>query len=120
MAHKIVKRGSIVLIRYPFTDLTNSRIRPALILTPDEFLNKINDVLCLFISSQEPLELLKTDYVLEISHPLFPLTGLKFQSVFRTHKLALLQKALVTRVLGELGGDLMLEINKRLKIALGL
>jgi hypothetical protein len=28
MAQSIVKRGSVVLIRYPFTDLTGAKVRP--------------------------------------------------------------------------------------------
>ena len=42
------------------------------------------------------------------------------QRIFRTHKLALLQKSLVVRVLGEMNRDLMKEIDQRLRIALGL
>jgi len=42
------------------------------------------------------------------------------QQIFRTHKLALLHKALVLRVLGEMDRDLMNEIEQRLRIALGL
>ncbi len=120
MAEKIVKRGSIVLIRYPFTDLTSFKVRPAVVLTPEELLNKIDDVLCLFISSSIPDELLETDFILERTHSSFSQAGLKFRSIFRTHKLALLHKSLVIRVLGELDDKLIKEINKRLKIALGL
>lgn len=120
MAEKIVKRGSIVLIRYPFTDLTSFKVRPAVVLTPDELLSKIDDVLCLFISSSIPDELLETDFILERTHSSFSKTGLKYRSIFRTHKLALLHKSLVIRILGDLDDELMKEINKRLKIALGL
>ncbi|MGB7533750.1 MAG: hypothetical protein WA977_12375 [Halobacteriota archaeon] len=42
------------------------------------------------------------------------------QQIFRTHKLALLHKSLVLRVLGEMDRDLMNEIEQRLRIALGL
>jgi len=42
------------------------------------------------------------------------------QRIFRTHKLALLHKSLVLRVLGEMDRDLMNEIEQRLRIALGL
>ena len=79
MAQRVVRRGSIVLVRYPFTD-----------------------------------------FVLEPNHPSFPKTGLKYRSVFRTPKLALLYKSLVLRVLGEMDRDLMNEIKQRLRIALGL
>jgi len=120
MAEKIVKRGSIILIRYPFTDLTSFKVRPAVVLTPDELLSKIDDVLCLFISSSIPDELLETDFILERTHSSFSKTGLKYRSIFRTHKLALLHKSLVIRILGDLDDELMKEINKRLKIALGL
>ena len=120
MAKRIVKRGSVVLVRYPFTDLTGTKVRPAVILTPDKLLGKLDDVLCLFISSSIPKDLLPTDFVLEVTHPSFLKTGLKYRSVFRTHKLALLQNSLVLRVLGEMDRSLMDEVNQRLRIALGL
>jgi hypothetical protein len=54
MAQSLVKRGSVVLIRYPCTDLTGAKVRPALVLTPDHLLPRLDDVLCLFISSAMP------------------------------------------------------------------
>jgi mRNA interferase MazF len=120
MAKRIVKRGSVVLVRYPFTDLTGVKVRPAVILTPDILLPKLEDVLCLFSSSSIPTDLLSTDFVLDTAHASFGRTGLKYRSVFRAHKLALLQKSLVFRVLGEMDKGLMREINQCLRIALGL
>jgi hypothetical protein len=38
MAQPIVKRGSVVLICYPFTDLTGAKVRPAIVLTPNHLL----------------------------------------------------------------------------------
>jgi mRNA interferase MazF len=120
MAQSVVKRGSVVLIRYPFTDLTSAKVRPALVLTPDHLLPRLDDVLCLFISSAMPDDLLPTDFMLESGHPSFSKTGLKRRSVLRTHKLALLHKALVLRVLGAGDPSLMYEVNQRLRVALGL
>ncbi len=120
MAQRIVRRGSIVLVRYPFTDLSSIKVRPAVVVMPDQLMRKLDDFLCLFISSSMHAELLTTDFVLEPNHPSFPKTGLKYRSVFRTHKLALLHKSLVLRVLGEMDRDLMNEIEQRLRIALGL
>jgi mRNA-degrading endonuclease toxin of MazEF toxin-antitoxin module len=42
MAQSVVKRGSVVLIRYPFTDLTGAKVRPALVLTPDTCSQRIS------------------------------------------------------------------------------
>ncbi len=120
MAKRIVKRGSVILVRYPFTDLTGVKVRPAVLLTSDKLLPILDDVLCLFISSSIPTDLLPTDFVLDTAHASFGRTGLKYRSVFRTHKLALLEKSLVLRVLGEMDKGLMREINPRLRIALGL
>lgn len=120
MAYPIVRRGSVVLVRYPFTDLSGAKVRPTVILTPDNLLPRIDDVLCLFISSSMPGELLPTDFVLEEKHPSFAKTCLKYRSVLRAHKLALLNKSLVVRVLGEMSTDLMNEVNQRLRLALGL
>ena len=120
MAQSLVKRGSVVLIRYPFTDLTGAKVRPALVVTPDQLLPRLEDVLCLLISSAMPDDLLPTDFVLELGHPSFPTTGLKRRSVLRMHKLAFLHKALVLRVLGEGKQSLMSEVDQRLRLALGL
>ena len=120
MASRVINRGSIVLIRYPFSDLSGTKVRPAVILTPDNLLSKIDDVLCLFISSSIPIDILPSDLTLEKSHPSFTKTGLQFQSVFRAHKLALLHKSLVIRVLGEADKLLMDELNRKLRVALGI
>ena len=120
MAQSIVKRGSVVLIRYPFTDLTGAKVRPALVVTPDPLLSRLEDVLCLFISATMPEDLLPIDFVLEPRHPSFPTTGLKRRSVLRMHKLALLHKVLVLRVVGEGDPSLMHEVEQRLRLALGL
>ena len=42
MAKRLVKRGSVVLVRYPFTDLTGSKVRPAVVLSPNSLLNKLD------------------------------------------------------------------------------
>ena len=120
MERSTVIRGSIVLIRYPFTDLTSAKVRPALVITPNALIPRLNDLLCLFISSSIPEELLPSDLRLATTDPGFEQTGLKTISVFRAHKLALLHKRLILRVLGEADSALIESINSRLRVALGL
>lgn len=67
-----------------------------------------------------PDDLLPTDLVFEQENPDFSSSGLKFRSIFRAHKLALLHRDLVLRVLGGLTPALMEQIDARLQIALGL
>jgi len=120
MGKRIVKRGSVVLVRYPFSDFSTTKVRPAVILTSDELIPLVDDVLCLFISSVISTDLLPTDLIVEKYDPSFHNLGLKFRSIFRTHKLTLLHKSLVLRVLGEVDQSLMEEINRKLRIALAL
>jgi len=93
----------MVLVRYPFTDLSGTKVRPAVVLTPDHLMRRLDDVLCLFVSSSIPVESLPTDFILEPGHSSFPGAGLKYRSVFRTHKLALLNKSLVLACFGGTG-----------------
>jgi mRNA-degrading endonuclease toxin of MazEF toxin-antitoxin module len=71
MARKIVKRGSIVLVRYPFTDLTDVKVRSAIVITPDSLLPILEDVMCVFISLVIPIKPLPTDIILETKDPSF-------------------------------------------------
>lgn len=45
--------GDIVLIRFPFTDLTTSKKRPALVLSPERYQRRHNDVVLLPLTSVE-------------------------------------------------------------------
>lgn len=46
------KRGDIVLVPFPFTDLSSSKRRPALIVSPDSFNATNQDVVLVAITSQ--------------------------------------------------------------------
>ena len=46
------KRGDIVLVPFPFTDLTSSKRRPALVVSPDGFNDHSQDLVVAAITSQ--------------------------------------------------------------------
>ena len=46
------KRGEIVLVSFPFTDLSSSKRRPALVLSPDAFNAQRQDLVLVAITSQ--------------------------------------------------------------------
>lgn len=46
------KRGDVVLVPFPFTDLTSSKRRPALVISPDGFNDQALDLVVAAITSQ--------------------------------------------------------------------
>jgi mRNA interferase MazF len=46
------RRGDIVLVPFPFTDLSSSKRRPALVISPDPFNEQMQDVVVAAITSQ--------------------------------------------------------------------
>lgn len=75
MPEIVLHRGDIVLVPFPFTDLTTQKVRPAVIISPDP---QSTDILIAFISSVVPTgELSKSDYLLRKSHPDFAKTGFR-------------------------------------------
>ena len=109
-------RGDIVLVPFPFTDLTARKVRPAVIVSPDP---QGLDVLVAFISSSTAAAGASTDWTLSNAHPDFVHTGLKASSVFRCGKLLTIHRALVLRRLGQAGAAIQHELDRRLRLAVG-
>ena len=90
-------KGKVVLIPFPFTDLTTAKLRPALVL-----LERDRDVVVVFISSRLPQKPVSTDIVIDESHLEFQLTGLKTSSVIKLDKVATITKDLIIGEIGEI------------------
>jgi mRNA interferase MazF len=110
-------RGDIVLVPFPFTDLTARKVRPGVIVSPDP---QGTDVVIAFISSVIPAAPARTDWLLPLDHPDFGLAGLKSASAFRLGKLLTLHRALVLRRLGRVSSGIQRELDARLRQAVGL
>ena len=113
-----LRRGDIVLVPFPFTDLKSHKVRPAVLLSPG--ISRRGDVIVAFISSVLPLPPSPTEVILEVHQPAFPASGLKVASVFKMDKLVTLHRSLVLRRLGHLPPSFQAKLNKALAIAVGL
>ena len=106
----------IWLVRFPFSDLTSAKLRPALILAVHR-----QEAIIAGMFSKIPTDKLEKSWVLiKDSHPQFPQTGLKKTSLIRADKIATVSKSVFQRQLGSLSSDLLIEVQKALKIALNL
>ncbi len=48
--------GDVVLVRFPFTDLTSAKQRPAVVVSSTEFTSKYGDVVVVAVTSREQAE----------------------------------------------------------------
>jgi mRNA interferase MazF len=112
-----LSRGDVVLTQFPFTDLTGASLRPALVVSPGQI---GEDVVLVAISSVVRGSRVATDYIVDTSHPEFPLTGLRVTSVLRLHKLATVERVVIVRRLGYIGPQLQVEVDRLLPTVLGL
>ena len=103
-------KGKIVLIHFPFTDLTATKLRPALVIYEGK-----RDVVAVFISSKIPYELSDVDVLVTKKHAGFKKTGLKVDSVIKLDKIATVLKDLIIGELGELDKESSKEVNQKLK-----
>lgn len=110
--------GDIVLVPFPFTDQTASKVRPAVVLADVQFGQEADLVLaCITSNTDKPFP---HDVPIADGHQEFRKTGLKHSSLIRTHKMVGLQKSLIHRRLGALGGSHVQELKNKLVSLLSL
>ena len=101
-----MEKGDIILIPFPFTDLSGNKNRPALVLINGEM-----DVTLAFISTQLKWKE-KTDILLKPTRE----NGLKIDSIIRLSKLATIDKDLALGKLGKIESETRKQVNKNITI----
>lgn len=103
----------IVLVPFPFDDLSGQKVRPAVCLT-----NKIHPfdhIVAAFITSRVSQNPSDTDLVIDAADSDFANTGLKVSSTIKLHRLITITNKIVKRELGELSQNQQNEIEERLR-----
>jgi mRNA interferase MazF len=114
----MIQRGDVVLLSFPFTDLSGTKVRPAILVSDDSFNRQGDDGVFVCITTQKyqtPFDLSVTK-----SSSSFRATGLKENSTVRVSKIMCLDKGLVRRRLGSADSVLMKKIQSALKCLLAL
>jgi len=93
-------RGKVVLVPFPFDDLTATKVRPAVCLTDP--IGPYRHVILAFITSQIPTDLLESDLVIDSRYTGFAETGLRAPSTLQLHRLMTITSSMIRRELGEL------------------
>lgn len=96
-------KGKVVLIQFPFDDLSSSKVRPAYCLT--DAIGIYRHIIFALITSRVPETTLGTDIILQPGHPDFVNSGLRQPSTLRLDHLVTLRQSLIRRELGSLAEE---------------
>ncbi|MEK7068808.1 MAG: type II toxin-antitoxin system PemK/MazF family toxin [Patescibacteria group bacterium] len=108
-----MRKGSIVLVPFPFTDLSGQKIRPAIVLFASA---RGEDCIVAFISSRAH----KNKSLYDVPIRMSSANGLKVDSVIKIDKLATLQKKIIIGELGVADLDILQKVDIALKKLLDL
>lgn len=102
------KKGDIIIVPFPFTDLSGQKVRPALVLA---CLKNNNDCIVAFITSLKPKR--NSSYVIPLSSN--GGTGLKVRSWIRIDKIATLTQVSIIGKIGMLTSVDLRQIHESLR-----
>ena len=116
-----MKRGDVVIVEVIFSDRTGSKVRPALVVQSDFLNQRLSDTIVAIITSS-PRRFsgsgtqLQIDPVSEAGRS----SGLRAVSVVQCENLVTIDASLIRATIGRLSGGPMLEVERCLKVTLGI
>jgi len=106
-------KNKVVLVSFPFDDLSSSKVRTAVCLTDP--IGPYRHVVLAFITSHISESPLETDILLTSADPTFQVTGLHVSSMLQLHRLLTVTTSIIQRRLGELPAEFQGEVESKLK-----
>lgn len=108
-------RFRVVLVPFPFDDLSGQKVRPAVCLTDP--VGPHRHVVVAFITSSLPNPAEPTDLLLMPSTASgFAITGLRVPSALRLHRMVTVSASIIRRQLGVLPDAIQAEVTQRLRM----
>ena len=113
-----MKKGNIILIPFYFTDHSNFKLRPSLIVSNAQSVP--DDYIVAFISTIIPEKnaIHETHFIINYETNYFSNTGLKKTSVLKCDKLMTINQSIIVGLLRKLPDDIIKIIDQKLKKAL--
>jgi len=108
----MIRMGQVVLFRFPQTNQTTGKLRPALVIR--KVPGPHNDWLICMISSQLSQEVPDFDEIISEKDHDFILSGLKQNSLIRIGRLAVVDQKILLGAIGEIDVARLERIKKRL------
>jgi mRNA interferase MazF len=113
-----IKRGDVVMARFPFASGTGGKRRPCLIIQNDLDTQKLANTVIAQISGNLTRVGDKSHLLIAVATPEGRQSGLLHDSVVSCNNLATIEQNLIERVIGSLPSALRQQVNACLKAAL--
>ena len=104
--------GQLILFRFPQTDMSQGKPRPALIISKS--LGAYDDWLICMISTQLRHYIHGFDEIIHTDDPDFAASGLRMPSVIRSGRLAIVDGAMMLGAIGEISPNRLQRIKENL------
>lgn len=108
----------VVLVPFPFDDLSSAKVRPAVCLT--EPVGEHKHVVLAFITSRVFDNPLSTDVIPTQSDRDFSVTGLRVSSTLQLHRMMTVATSVIVRELGTLPTSAQKTVEGKLKLLFGI
>ncbi|HEY9152253.1 MAG TPA: type II toxin-antitoxin system PemK/MazF family toxin [Anaerolineales bacterium] len=112
-----LKRGDVVLVLFPHSDLRTAKPRPALIVQTDNLESGLPQIVVAMITSRAFRANHPSRVLIKLNSPAGKTSGLLTDSVVMTDNLATISEIAIDRVIGKIP---MEEVDTALKHTLGL
>jgi len=117
----MVQRGDVVLVDYPYSDRTGSKLRPCLVVQNDQNNQRLDDTIVVTISRRiDRAQSEATQLVIDINTPAGQQSGLLSTSAVQCENVLTVDRRFVIRRIGHLPPSLMQQINDCLKASLAI
>jgi mRNA interferase MazF len=115
-----VRRGDVVLVDFPYSDRTGSKVRPCLVVQDDRSNQRLDDTIVVTISSRTQHANEPTQLPIDLATPAGRQSGLLFSSTVQCGNILTVDCDFVLRKIGTLPPDAMQQASDCLKEALGI
>jgi mRNA interferase MazF len=116
-----VQRGDIILANLPFSDMSGSKVRPALVIQCDANNQRLQDVIVAVITRTTKLAAVTpTQLLIDITTADGKTAGLLHTSAVKCEHLITIEQTLIQRKIGSLPVPLMRQVDDCLKASLQL
>ena len=105
------KQRQIVLVPFPYSDLSSTKRRPVLIVSNDSYNKAFTDVLVCVITSN----LRKDEYSVTLSNDDLEIGVLPESSVVKSHKLFTIHKDKIIKTFSQVKEEFFSQVNEKIK-----